>query len=89
MNLDIASEYLTMAAELIEMKSKILLPQQEEDVEDDGIIDDGTYHVSISSMNFLEYFPQYNDQSSNSNDHNNDTHHQDEYDPLFDPHLNW
>ena len=30
MNLDIASEYLTMAAELIEMKSKILLPQQEE-----------------------------------------------------------
>jgi segregation and condensation protein A len=35
LNLDIASEYLTMAAELIEMKSKILLPQQEEDVEDD------------------------------------------------------
>ena len=35
LNLDIASEYLTMAAELIEMKSKILLPQQEEDVEDE------------------------------------------------------
>ena len=31
MNLDIASEYLTMAAELIEMKSKILLPIKEED----------------------------------------------------------
>lgn len=31
LNLDIASEYLTMAAELIEMKSKILLPQLEEE----------------------------------------------------------
>lgn len=32
MNLDIASEYLTMAAELIEMKSNILLPKPEMDV---------------------------------------------------------
>ena len=30
MNLDIASEYLVMAAELIEMKSKVLLPVEEE-----------------------------------------------------------
>lgn len=30
MNLDIASEYLVMAAELIEMKSKVLLPIEEE-----------------------------------------------------------
>lgn len=35
MNLDIASEYLTMAAELIEMKSNILLPKPEVDVIDD------------------------------------------------------
>lgn len=35
MNLDIASEYLTMAAELIEMKSKILLPTNEEENEDE------------------------------------------------------
>lgn len=36
LNLDIASEYLTMAAELIEMKSKILLPQlEEENIEDE------------------------------------------------------
>ena len=36
MNLDIASEYLTMAAELIEMKSNILLPKPESnDVEEE------------------------------------------------------
>ncbi len=37
MNLDIASEYLVMAAELIEMKSAILLPKKEivEDIEED------------------------------------------------------
>ena len=32
LNLDIASEYLVMASELIEMKSKMLLPRQEKDV---------------------------------------------------------
>ena len=32
LNLDIASEYLSMAAELIEMKSNILLPHHDEDV---------------------------------------------------------
>ena len=38
MNLDIASEYLVMAAELIEMKSKVYLPVKEsenEEVEED------------------------------------------------------
>lgn len=34
MNLDIASEYLVMAAELIEIKSKKLLPQKEEENEE-------------------------------------------------------
>ena len=34
LNLDIASEYLIMAAELIEMKSKYLLPKKEENQED-------------------------------------------------------
>ena len=33
MNLDIASEYLVMAAELVEMKSKVLLPKTEEEEE--------------------------------------------------------
>lgn len=35
MNLDIASEYLVMAAELIEMKSRKLLPINKEEVEED------------------------------------------------------
>ncbi len=35
MNLDIASEYLVMASELIEMKSKKLLPKSEEKEDDD------------------------------------------------------
>lgn len=35
MNLDIASEYLVMAAELIEMKSRVLLPVEEEEPEEE------------------------------------------------------
>ena len=34
MNLDVASEYLVMASELIEMKSKHLLPKKEEEVDE-------------------------------------------------------
>ena len=39
MNLDIASEYLVMASELIEMKSKKLLPKNEEKEEDEEVED--------------------------------------------------
>lgn len=35
LNLSIASEYLVMASELIEMKSKMLLPKKKEELEDD------------------------------------------------------
>ncbi len=35
LNLSIASEYLVMASELIELKSKMLLPKNEEELEDD------------------------------------------------------
>lgn len=35
LNLNIASEYLVMAAELIEIKSSILLPKRQVDIEDD------------------------------------------------------
>ncbi|MBR2712551.1 MAG: segregation/condensation protein A [Bacilli bacterium] len=35
MNLDVASEYLVMASELIEIKSKMLLPKTEEEEEED------------------------------------------------------
>lgn len=36
LNLDIASEHLVMASELIEMKSRMLLPRQEKDVGEEG-----------------------------------------------------
>ena len=35
MNLDVASEYLVMASELIELKSKMLLPKKEEEEEEE------------------------------------------------------
>ena len=61
MNLDIASEYLTMAAELIEMKSNILLPSHDEiEVEDerqnliDRLIDYEQYKNMIGYFKNLE-----------------------------------
>ena len=61
MNLDIASEYLTMAAELIEMKSKILLPIEEEDnIEEERqelinkLLDYEQYKRAISYFKSLE-----------------------------------
>ena len=35
LNLNIASEYLIMAAELIEIKSKMLLPKQEKNIDEE------------------------------------------------------
>lgn len=61
MNLDIASEYLTMAAELIEMKSNILLPKPEmDDVEEERqnlinrLLDYEQYKKMISYFKDLE-----------------------------------
>ncbi len=61
MNLDIASEYLTMAAELIEMKSNILLPRPEtNDVEEERqdlinrLLDYEQYKKMISYFKDLE-----------------------------------
>jgi len=51
MNLDIASEYLVMAAELIEMKSNSLLPKKE--VEDEEIIEEDPREELIRRL--LEY----------------------------------
>ena len=39
LNLEIASEYLVMASELIELKSKLLLPNQKTELEEDEEID--------------------------------------------------
>lgn len=37
MNLDVASSYLVMASELIELKSRMLLPRREEELEEDEV----------------------------------------------------
>jgi len=39
LNLDIASSYLVMASELIEMKSRMLLPNNKEEEEDEEVLD--------------------------------------------------
>ena len=39
MNLEIASEYLVMASELIELKSKLLLPNQKNEAEEEEEVD--------------------------------------------------
>lgn len=56
MNLNIASEYLVMAAELIEMKSRTLLPRKEE-TEDQEIEDD----PRIELINRLIEYQAYKD----------------------------
>ncbi len=53
MNLDIASSYLVMAAELLEIKSRMLLPKQEEEEEDDP---------KEQLINRLILYQQYKDQ---------------------------
>ena len=61
MNLDVASEYLVMASELIEIKSKMLLPKTEEEEEEDPrkelvnrLIEYQKYKDMISSFKELE-----------------------------------
>ena len=61
MNLTIASEYLVMASELIELKSKMLLPTREEDEEEDPredlvnrLIEYQKYKDMIASFKELE-----------------------------------
>ena len=39
MNLEIASEYLVMSSELIELKSKLLLPNQKNEAEEEEEVD--------------------------------------------------
>lgn len=55
MNLDVASSYLVMASELLEIKSRMLLPRQEEDDEDE---EDPKERL----INRLILYQQYKDQ---------------------------
>ncbi len=63
MNLDIASEYLVMAAELVEIKSRVLLPRQEEEEEEEDpreqliqrLLEYQNYKESTKSLKKLEH----------------------------------
>ena len=57
MNLDIASSYLVMASELLEIKSKMLLPKEEEDEEEED--------PKERLINRLILYQQYKDQIEN------------------------
>ena len=56
-NLDVASSYLVMASELLEIKSKMLLPKQEEEEEEEN--------PQENLINRLIMYQQYKDQIDN------------------------
>ncbi|MEY8347600.1 segregation/condensation protein A [Bacillus cereus] len=57
LQLDVASEYLVMAATLLQIKSKMLLPKQEEDVPDSGedFIDDPRQELMERLIEYKKY----------------------------------
>lgn len=71
MNLDIASEYLVMAAELIEMKSRTLLPKRE--VEDDDEYEEDPREELIKRLieykNYKEVAPSLHNLESSRNEY--------------------
>src|SRR5574344_306201 len=71
MNLDIASEYLVMSAELIEMKSRTLLPKRE--VEDDDEYEEDPREELIKRLieykNYKEVAPSLHNLESSRNEY--------------------
>lgn len=61
-NLDVASEYLVMAAELIEMKSKILLPNKSEEQEEEII------EEKLDLVNRLKSYEKYKEMTESFKD---------------------
>ncbi|EOP66759.1 segregation and condensation protein A [Bacillus cereus VDM006] len=57
LQLDVASEYLVMAATLLQIKSKMLLPKQQEDVPDNGedFIDDPRQELMERLIEYKKY----------------------------------
>jgi segregation and condensation protein A len=55
MNLDIASEYLVMAAELIEMKSRKLLPNKNDDEEGEELLEDPEEELKRRLIEYKKY----------------------------------
>lgn len=58
LNLNIASEYLIMAAELIEIKSKMLLPKQEKNIDEEIDIKENLINKLIEYNKYKGIIPQ-------------------------------
>ena len=58
-NLNIASEYLIMAAELMEIKSKMLLPKQEKEPEEEIISKENLINKLIEYNKYKNIIPQF------------------------------
>lgn len=58
LNLNIASEYLIMAAELIEIKSKMLLPKQEKNIDEETDIKENLINKLIEYNKYKGIIPQ-------------------------------
>ena len=59
MNLNIASEYLVMAAELIEMKSSILLPKREDTIEEEIDPRENLINRLLEYKKYKEIIPEF------------------------------
>ena len=59
MNLNIASEYLVMAAELIEMKSSILLPKREDTIEEEVDPRENLINRLLEYKKYKEIIPEF------------------------------
>lgn len=67
LNLNIASEYLIMAAELIEIKSKMLLPKQEKNIDEETDIKENLINKLIEYNKYKDIIPQLKELNNERN----------------------
>ena len=67
LNLNIASEYLIMAAELIEIKSKMLLPKQEKNIDEETDIKENLINKLIEYNKYKGIIPQLKELNNERN----------------------
>lgn len=67
LNLNIASEYLIMAAELIEIKSKMLLPKQEKNIDEEIDIKENLINKLIEYNKYKGIIPQLKELNNERN----------------------
>lgn len=67
LNLNIASEYLIMASELIEIKSKMLLPKQEKNIDEETDIKENLINKLIEYNKYKGIIPQLKELNNERN----------------------